>query len=42
MNYEASVSQYRTASDKQASPQAMFNLGYMYEQGLGLEKVSQM
>ena len=41
VNYEASASQYRIASDKQASPQAMFNLGYMYEQGLGLEKVSQ-
>lgn len=40
VNYEASASQYRMASDKQASPQAMFNLGYMYEQGLGLEKVS--
>ena len=40
VNYEASASQYRMASDKQASPQAMFNLGYMYENGLGLEKVS--
>ena len=40
VNYEASASHYRIASDKQASPQAMFNLGYMYEQGLGLEKVS--
>lgn len=40
VNYEASASQYRIASDKQASSQAMFNLGYMYEQGLGLEKVS--
>ncbi len=40
VNYEASASQYRIASDKLASPQAMFNLGYMYEQGLGLEKVS--
>lgn len=41
VNYEASASQYRIASDKQSSPQAMFNLGYMYEQGLGLEKVSE-
>lgn len=40
VNYETSATQYRIASDKQASPQAMFNLGYMYEQGLGLEKVS--
>ena len=40
VNYEASASQYRIASDKLSSPQAMFNLGYMYERGLGLEKVS--
>ena len=39
VNYEAAASQYRIASDKQSSAQAMFNLGYMYEQGLGLEKV---
>ena len=39
VNYEAAASQYRIASDKQASSQAMFNLAYMYEQGYGLQKV---
>ena len=39
VNYEAAASQYRMASDKLANPQAMFNLGYMYELGLGLEQV---
>ena len=40
VNYEAAASQYRIACEKQSSAQAMFNLGYMYEQGLGLKKVS--
>lgn len=40
VNYEAAASQYRIASDKQSSSQAMFNLAYMYQQGYGLEKVS--
>ena len=40
VNYEAAASQYRIASDKQSSAQAMFNLAYMYQQGYGLEKVS--
>ena len=39
VNYEAAAGQYRIASDKQASAQAMFNLGYMYEHGMGLKKV---
>lgn len=39
VNYEAAASQYRIASDKQSNAQAMFNLGYMYEHGLGLHKV---
>ena len=39
VNYEAAASQYRIASDKQSSPQAMFNLAYMYEQGCGMQKV---
>lgn len=38
-SYEAAAGQYRLASDKQSNPQAMFNLAYMYEQGLGLQKV---
>jgi TPR repeat protein len=40
VSYEAAATQYRMASDKQGTPQAMFNLGYMYEHGEGLEKVS--
>ena len=40
VNYEAAAGQYRIASDKQSSAQAMFNLAYMYECGLGLQKVS--
>jgi TPR repeat protein len=39
VSYEAAATQYRMASDKQGTPQAMFNLGYMYEHGEGLEKV---
>jgi len=39
VNYEAAAGQYRIASDKQASAQVMFNLGYMYEHGMGLKKV---
>lgn len=39
VNYEAAASQYRIASDKQSSAQAMFNLAYMYQQGYGLQKV---
>ncbi len=40
VSYEAAATQYRMASDKMSTPQAMFNLGYMYEHGEGLEKVS--
>ncbi len=39
VNYEVAAHQYRMASDKQTCAQAMFNLGYMYQEGLGLEKV---
>ena len=39
VSYEAAATQYRLASDKLATPQAMFNLAYMYEYGQGLEKV---
>lgn len=39
VSYEAAATQYRLASDKLATPQAMFNLAYMYEHGQGLEKV---
>lgn len=36
MDYEAAASHYRLASDQQHNAQAMFNLGYMHERGLGL------
>ncbi len=36
---ELAVDQYRLASDKLSNPQAMFNLGYMYENGIGLQQV---
>lgn len=39
VNFEVAAHQYRMASDKQTCAQAMFNLGYMYQEGLGLEKV---
>ena len=39
VNHEAAVSQYRIASDKLNNAQAMFNLGYMFEHGLGINKV---
>ena len=39
VSYEAAATQYRMASDKLGTPQAMFNLGYMYEHGEGLEQV---
>lgn len=39
-NLEEAVDQYRMAADRMANPQAMFNLGYMYELGIGLQQVS--
>lgn len=38
VDYEAAASHYRSASDQQHNAQAMFNLGYMHERGLGLTK----
>lgn len=38
VDFGAAVSQYKVAVDAHANPQAMFNLGYMYEMGLGLQK----
>ncbi|KAK1170532.1 hypothetical protein AOXY_G7420 [Acipenser oxyrinchus oxyrinchus] len=38
VDYEAAVIHYRLAAEQQGSAQAMFNLGYMYEQGKGLKK----
>lgn len=37
IDYEMAVNQYRLASDNQ-NAQALFNLGYMYEKGLGLKR----
>ena len=39
VDYESAVTHYRMASEQQHSAQAMFNLGYMHEQGLGLKQV---
>ena len=38
-NLEEAVDQYRMAADHMANSQAMFNLGYMYELGIGLQQV---
>lgn len=38
VDYEAAASHYRSASEQQPNAQAMFNLGYMHERGLGLAK----
>lgn len=38
VDYEAAASHYRLASEQQHNAQAMFNLGYMHEQGLGMAK----
>jgi SEL1 protein len=40
VDYESAAGQYRLASEQQHNAQAMFNLGYMHEQGLGLRQVS--
>lgn len=39
VNYRTAASHYRIASEQQSIARAMFNLGYMYEEGIGLEKV---
>lgn len=38
IDYETAASHYRLASEQQHNAQAMFNLGYMHEQGLGMAK----
>uniref|UniRef100_A0A915HUM4 Uncharacterized protein n=1 Tax=Romanomermis culicivorax TaxID=13658 RepID=A0A915HUM4_ROMCU len=38
VDFETAISQYKTAYESQHNAQAMFNLGYMYEQGLGIKK----
>lgn len=38
-DYQTAVTHYSIAADKYHSAQAMFNLAYMYEHGLGIAKV---
>ncbi|KAA0197914.1 hypothetical protein HAZT_HAZT007241 [Hyalella azteca] len=38
VDYEAAAAHYRLASEQQRNAQAMFNLGYMHEQGQGLNQ----
>lgn len=38
IDYEAAASHYRSAFSQQHNAQAMFNLGYMHEHGLGLAR----
>jgi len=38
VDYSNAAAQYRQASEAQRNPQAMFNLAYMHEQGLGLKQ----
>lgn len=39
VDYEVAAEHYKLASDQQHNAQAMFNLGYMHEQGLGMQQV---
>lgn len=41
VDYEMAATHYRLASEQQHNAQAMFNLGYMHEQGLGMQQVRQ-
>jgi len=38
IDYETAASHYRIASEQQNNAQAMFNLGYMHELGLGMKR----
>ena len=38
VDYEVAASHYRIASEHQNNAQAMFNLGYMHELGLGMKR----
>ncbi|KAI8992410.1 hypothetical protein BDB01DRAFT_716782 [Pilobolus umbonatus] len=38
VDYEKAVACYRTAAELQMSPMAMWNLGWMYENGIGVSK----
>jgi len=39
VDYETAAMHYRMASEQQHNAQAMFNLGFMHEQGLGMKQV---
>ena len=39
IDYETAAAHYRVASEQQRNAQAMFNLGYMHERGLGMKQV---
>lgn len=39
IDYETAATHYRMATEQQHNAQAMFNLGYMHENGLGLKQV---
>ena len=41
IDYETAAFHYRLASEQQHNAQAMFNLGYMHERGLGMRQVQQ-
>ena len=40
VDYESAAVHYRMASEQQHNAQAMFNLAYMHERGLGMKQVS--
>jgi len=40
VDYEMAATHYSQASEHQHNAQAMFNLGYMHEQGLGMQQVN--
>jgi TPR repeat protein len=40
VNYETAAFHYTVAQEQHRSAQAMFNLGYMHERGLGMKQVS--
>ena len=40
VNYETAAFHYTLAQERHRSAQAMFNLGYMHERGLGMKRVS--
>lgn len=38
-NYETAATHYKHATEQSQNSQAMFNLAYMHEKGLGLKRV---